>query len=196
VIFSIIEAEDNLEEGFLQTQCLLVSYGDDMVKAVTEEFSRHVSPERVCYLMRIIFGMILTGVAKDGDGDYVNSLSQAEFIGRTFKLYHGLYFAPLKPTSYAKMTTWMRASKAITERESYQAVLNTMCYEAIPQGKNFYNKLLKNTEKVRTTLGIKPLYPTYGKAIQVYLDNYSNCAKGERANWFALIGTSREGLKT
>ncbi len=197
VIFSIISLSNGYDPWYLRDQACLVSYGDDMIKSVSHEFTELVSPEDFATYMKHLFGMTITGVDKKDSGKYVTRIEDVEFIGRTFQLKGDIYLAPLLQKSYDKMISWIRKSSDLNEQESYQAIFNTMCYEAVPKGKNFYKNLLKRTRKLCEKHKIKPLFATYSLARSTYLDNYVNCPKSERALWFALSERieRREGRK-
>lgn len=158
----------------IQDHFVCKTYGDDAIKSCSNLIKEQVSEQELCDAIKGFFGMYITAGDKDGVGTYYSKIENADFIGRGFRRHLSWYFAPLSSKSFNKMLHWIRRSKNLTQKESYQAIINSLVFESIPKGEAYYDMICDIVDYYAKDHFFTRPFANYASAWEYYFNSYLN----------------------
>lgn len=141
--------------------CRLVTYGDDFIMSVSDEFIEWFNCLTISNVLRE-HGIILTDAQKGKEVIPFRSLFGSTFLKRTFKKHpfrKGIWLAPIEEQSITECLNWCH--KQSDMRAATEEVIRASCVLAFGHGPKYYRQHTDKIHKVAKQEGLLADYASW-----------------------------------
>jgi len=142
--YTWIKTTDNRSLNTFRTNVSTITFGDDKIESVSDEFADQYNYFTSKEVMESI-GHLITPGAKDGIERKFCSLEQAQFLKRGFVNFEGMVVGPLLQRSIESPFVWTQIANS--EFAIWKNLVEQQFFEAVLHGREYYDSFRNKISK-------------------------------------------------